>query len=126
MSLKVLFSEKHQRFSHPVVTISPKLERLTLNRAAFSMLVEEFGKPSEYCQILWDEDNDSTIFWITLCDITSLGSRRLDVSSKSTRTCSISILIDSLGWDPSTDTSRYNMTYDKKLKAGMVDTKNPL
>ena len=125
MTVKVLVSEKHQRFNQPVATINSKLQRLTLNRAAFSMLVKEHGGESQYVQILWDDEDTSGIFWIVLCEATAPGCRKLDVSSRSTRTCGITTLIQSLGWT-STDTSHFNLTWDKQIKGGKVNTNEPL
>ena len=125
MTVKVLVSEKHKRFNQPVVTLSPKLQRLTLNRAAFSMLVKEYAGESQYAQILWDDEDNSGIFWIVLCEATAPGCRKLDVSSRSTRTCCITTLIESLGYT-SSDTSHYHLTWDKQIKGGKVNTNEPL
>lgn len=125
MAVKILINEKNQRLNHPAVTINPKLRRLTLNQQAFSMLVKENGTESHYAQILYDDTQAEVIFWIKLCDAKSLGGRKLDSCSKSTRTCNIASLMQVLNWT-TTETARFEMTYDKQLKAGKVDPRKPL
>lgn len=126
MTVKILINEKNQRLNHPAVTINPNLRRLTINQQSFSLLLKEYGTESPYAQILWDDaEANKGIFWIRLCNAESPGSRKLDVSSKTTRTCSISSLLQVLNLN-STETTRFEMTYDKQLKALKVDTGNPL
>lgn len=126
MSAKVLISTKNQRFNFPAVTINAKLNRLTLNQPAFLLLVKEYGAESQYAQILLDDAEENTgIFWIKLCDGKSPGSRKLDASSRSTRTCNITGLIESLNWS-NTETTRFEMEWDQELKAGRIDTNRPL
>ena len=125
MTVKVLVSEKNQRLNYPAVSISSKQKKLTLNQPAFSLLVMEYGKDSQYVQILFDDEDNTGTFLIKLCDATSVGSRKLDVPSKGTRTCSISNLIEVLKWT-TTETTRFEMTYDNQFKAGKVDTNKPL
>ncbi len=126
MTAKVLISEKNQRFNFPVVTISLKLKRLSLNQPAFSLLVKEYGAESAYIQILVDDTEENKgICWIKLCDGKSPGSRKLDSSSKSTRTCNVTTLIESLNWTK-LETTRFEMQWDQELEAGKIDTKKPL
>jgi len=125
MTAKVLISEKNRRFNFPAVTMSAKLRRLSLNQPAFSLL-KEHGGESSYIQILLDDAEDNKgIFWIKLCDGISPGSRKLDASSKSTRTCNVTGLIESLNFS-NPETTRFEMQLDRELKAGKIDTKKPL
>jgi hypothetical protein len=126
MTAKVLISDKNRRFSFPVVSISSKLRRLSLNQPAFSLLVKEYGSESAYIQILVDDTEENKgICWIKLCDGKSMGGRKLDASSKSTRTCNITTLIESLNWTK-LETTRFEMLWDQELEAGKIDTKKPL
>jgi hypothetical protein len=125
MAVKILINEKNQKLNYPAVTINSKLRRLTLNQPAFSLLVKEHGTESEYAQILWDDTEAQGIFWIVLCNPESPGSRKLDISSKTTRTCNITSLRPVLNWN-TTETTRFEMTYDKQLKAGKINTGKPL
>lgn len=125
MTVKVLISDKNLRLNYPAVSISVKQKRLILNQPAFSLLVKEYGKESQYVQILCDAEDNSGIFWIKLCDGTSAGSRKLDSPSTSTRSCSVSNLIEVLNWT-TTETTRFEMIWDKHLKAGKIETDKPL
>jgi hypothetical protein len=125
MTVKVLINEKNQRLNHPAVTINPKLRRLMLNQQAFSLLLKDHGTESQYVQILYDYADPKGIFWIKMCNPELPGSRKLDTTSKSTRTCNISSLLQVLNLN-STETTRFEMTYDKQLKAGKVNTGKPL
>jgi hypothetical protein len=125
MTVKVLIGEKNPRLNYPAVSISAKQKRLILNQPAFLRLVEEYGAESQYVQILCDDEDNSGIFWVKLCDGTSAGSRKLDSPSKSTRTCNITNLIEVLNWN-TTETTRFEMTWDKHLKAGKVETNKAL
>jgi hypothetical protein len=126
MAVKVLIiSDKNPRLNYPAVSISAKQKRLILNQPAVLRLIEEYGTESQYVQILCDAEDNSGIFWVKLCDATSVGSRKLDSPSKSVRTCSISNLIEVLNWT-TTETTRFEMTWDKHLKAGKVETDKPL
>lgn len=124
MTVKVLVGDKNQRLNYPAVSISSKQRRLTLNQPAFSLLIMEYGAESQYAQILIDDEH-SGIFWIKLCDGTSIGCKRLDSSSTSTRTCSISNLIEVLNWT-TTETARFKMIWDDQIEAGKIDTNKPL
>jgi hypothetical protein len=126
MSAKVLISTKNQRFNFPAVTINAKLNRLTLNQSAFLLLVKEYGAESQYAQILLDDaEENKGLFWIKFCDGKSPGSLKLDASSRSTRTCNISSLIESLNLS-NAGTTRFEMERDQELKAGRIDTNRPL
>ena len=126
MTVKILINEKNQRLNIPAVTINAKLSRLTLNQHAFSLLLQEHGKESHHVQILWDDaDVNKEIFWIKLSNPESPGSRKLDTASKCTRTCNISSLLQVINFN-ATETTRFEMTYDKQLKAGRVNTGKPL
>ena len=126
MTAKVLISEKNRRFNFPVATISSKLRRLSLNQPAFSLLVKENGAESAYIQILVDDTEENKgICWIKLCDGKSPGSRKIDKSSKSTMTCNITTLIESLDWTK-LETSRFEMQWDQELEAGKINTRKPL
>ena len=125
MTVKVLVSEKNHRLNYPAVSISKKQTKLTLNQPAFSLLNREYGEESQYVQILFDDEDNTGIFWIKLCDSTSRGCRKLDTPSKATRTCSISNLIQVLNWT-NTNTTRFEMIWDDQIEAGKVDTNKPL
>jgi hypothetical protein len=126
MAVKVLISTKNQRLNFPAVTVNVKLRRLSLNQSATSLLIREYGGESSYAQILLDDaEENKGLCWIKLCDGKSPGSRKLDSSSKSTRTCNITGLIESLNLS-NTETTRFEMQLDKQLKAGKIDTNKPL
>jgi len=126
MAVKVLISKKNQRFNFPVATVNVQLRRLSLNQAAFLLLVKEYGSESSYIQILLDDsDENKGLCWIKLCDGKSPGSRKLDASSRSTRTCNITGLIESLKLS-NDGTTRFEMEWDRELMAGKVDANRPI
>ncbi len=125
MTVKVLVSDKNRRLNFPAVSISSKQRKLTLNQPAFSLLAKEYRVESQYVQILFDDEDNAGIFFIKLCDETSLGCRKLDSPSTRTRTCSISNLIEVLNWSHA-GTTRFEMTYDNQFEAGKVNTNKPL
>lgn len=126
MSVKVLINTKNQRFNFPAVSVNVKLRRLSLNQSAFLFLVEQYESESQYAQILLDDSKENKgVFWVKLCDGKSPGSRKLDSSSKSTRTCNIRGLIESLNLS-NTETSRFEMQWDQELEAGKINTQKPL
>lgn len=125
MTVKVLVNEKNQRLSYPAISISKNQKKLTLNQPAFCLLMEEYGKDSQYAQILFDDEDNAGIFWIKLSDGTSIGSRKLDLPSKHTRTCSIGNLIEVLNWT-NTNTTKFELIWDDQIDAGKVDTNKPL
>ena len=124
MAIKVLINRN--RFNQPAVTIQPKNNRLMLNKQAWEYLTKEGGADCQYVEILMDDaQSKQEIFYIKLCDPETLGSRKLDVSSPSTRTCNITDLVRALKLTI-TQTTSYKMEWDQSENAGRIDTANPL
>lgn len=124
MAIKTLICGN--KINQPAVSIQMKKKRLMINKMAWALLVKQNGSESDYIEILVDDsEGKNNAFWVRLCDQESLGSRKLDKSSPSTRTCNISDLISALDLDIST-TTRYGMEVDKTQKAAKVDVAKPL
>ena len=80
MAVRVLTNKRVQRRNLPVVAISSKLRRLTLNKHAVTLMINEYGKIPEYGQILVD-DEQKGIFWVRPADANQEGTNKFDKPS---------------------------------------------
>jgi hypothetical protein len=124
MAVRVLTNKRVQRRNLPVVAISSKLRRLTLNKHAVALLVNEYGKIPEYGQILVDDDQEG-IFWVRPADANQEGTNKFDKPSPQTRSLHIGNLLREFQWSLK-DTARFGLTWDKKVGGVRVDTSKRL
>lgn len=124
MAIRVLTNKRVQRRTLPVVTISSRLRRLTLNKHAVALLVNEYGKIPEYGQILVDDEQEG-IFWVRAAEADQEGTNKFDKPSPKTRSLHIGNLLRELQWTLK-DTARFELTWDKKVGGARVDTSKRL
>jgi len=105
-----------------MVSINPKLKRLTIYQKAREMMIEKSGVPDfEYVILFSDEDAEfPRSFWIQPIEEGDLHARKLNSTSDSTRTLAISMLLKKLKWTGK-KTERFPVTWDKKTKCARVD-----
>lgn len=119
MALRLVSDPKHEKRGSCLVAIDPKRKRLSMYKEARNMMIEEYGKEFEHVQLFVDDENKAK-FWIKPCEENSAGSRKLDAASKSTRTLSISLLLQELDWLPE-ETMKLDIGWDKENEAGVVE-----
>jgi hypothetical protein len=124
MAVRVLTNKRVQRRNLPVAAISAKLRRLTLNKHAVALLVNEYGKTPDYGQILVDDEQEG-IFWVRPAEADQEGTNKFDSPSPNTRSLHIGNLLRVLGWALK-DTARFELSWDKKVGGGRVDTSKRL
>ena len=124
MAVRLITSEKAQRRSYPLIAISYKLKRATLNNHAVDMLTRKNGSDFNYVQFLVDDERPG-IFWVKLLTKNAHASKLAAAGSPRTRNFSVSVVMTELKWKLK-ETSRYSIEWDDTLKAGMVDTNKRL
>ena len=124
MTIRVLTNKRVQRRNLPVVTISCKLKRLTLNQYAVELMSNEFGKLPEYGQILIDDEQEG-VFWVRAAEGDQEGSNRFDSPSQRTRSLHIGNLLRAFQWKL-TETARFRATWDEQVRGVRVDTSERL
>jgi hypothetical protein len=126
MKLKAVADERFLRRDHPMVSINPKLKRLTIYQKAREMMIEKSGIPDfEYVILFLDEEGEfPNSFWMQPVNEGTLNARKLNVTSDSTRTLAISMLLKKMKWDGK-KTERFPVTWDKKNKCARVDLSVP-
>jgi hypothetical protein len=124
MTIRILTNKKTQRRNLPVVTISYKLKRLTLNQYAVELMINKFGKPLEYGQILIDDEKEG-IFWLRAAEGDQEGVNRFDTPSQRTRSLHIGNLLREFQWKL-TETVRFRATWDDEVRGLRVDTSERL
>ena len=123
MAVTILLNKVNQKINRPIVTISPKIKRLSLNRSAVLMMTSH-TQASQFVQILMDSDKKD-VFWVRFCDEESTGSIKLDKTSTFTRTCSVTPLVHLLRGKINEKT-RFPMSWDESMNAGKIDVLNPV
>jgi len=118
MAWELVADPKHKYRGEVFVSVDPKRKRMGLYKEARKMMLDNCGKEFEFVQIFRDSDF-SDRFWIKPCDEHDEGSRKLDAPSPSTRTLSVSLLLQQLGWEPKR-TVRLPITWDKEREAALV------
>jgi hypothetical protein len=126
MRLEPVADERFVRRDQPMVSINPKLKRLTIYQKAREMMIKESGVPDfEYVTLFVDEDGECPYtFWIKPVKEGEPNARKLNVTSDSTRTLAISMLLNKLKWHGK-KTERFSMTWDKKVKCARVELPVP-
>lgn len=122
MRLEPVSDERFLRRDHPMVSINPKLNRLTIYQKARQMMIEKSGVADfEHVILFVDEEGEFPLsFWLKPVGEDELHARKLNVTSDSTRTLAISMLLKKLKWNGK-KTERFPMTWDKKIKCARVD-----
>lgn len=126
MRLKPVADERFLHRDRPMVSINPKLKRLTIYQKAREMMIEKSGVPDfEYVILFLDEEGEfPRSFWIQPIEEGELNARKLNVTSDSTRTLAISMLLKKMKWGGK-KTERFPVTWDKKNKCARVDLSVP-
>ena len=119
MAWELVADPKHKYRGEVFVSVDPKRKRMGLYKEARKMMLDNYGKEFEFVQIFRDSDF-SDRFWIKPCDEHDEGSRKLDAPSPSTRTLSVSLLLQQLEWAPK-KTVRLPITWDEDNKAALVN-----
>src|SRR5208337_1958293 len=122
MRLKPVADERFASRDRPMVSINPKLKRLTIYQKAREMMMEKSGvEEFEYVTLFVDEDGELPYtFWIKPVNEGEPNARKLNVTSDSTRTLAISMLLNKLKWRGQ-KTERFPMIWDKQVKCARVD-----
>jgi len=122
MRLTPVADERFVRRDHPMVSINPKLKRLTIYQKTREMMIEKSGvQDFEYVILLLDEEGEFPhSFWIKPVEEGAPNSRKLNVTSDSTRTLAISMLLNKMEWGGK-KTERFPVVWDKKAKCVRVD-----
>jgi hypothetical protein len=121
MAIQVLIDDKHRHRGDTYVSINPKLNRLLLYKRAYEDMKKAYGKDIDHVLVLWDDERPH-LFWIQPCDADVQGARKLDTPSENTRTLSIRMLLQKLGWKKDRGTVRLPLDWDKDQKAAIIDT----
>jgi hypothetical protein len=103
--------------------VNIKLSRLLLYKQAYEILETHYGQQVDFVQILTDEDR-SIFFWLRPCDSDAPGARKMDKTSKSTRTLSIRSLLKELKLK-SKETVRFRLQWDGEENAARIDISQP-
>ncbi|MGO9570512.1 MAG: hypothetical protein ACLP5H_23525 [Desulfomonilaceae bacterium] len=126
MKLKAVADERFLRRDHPMVSINPKLKRLTIYQKTREMMIEKSGVPDfEYVILFLDEEGEFPhSFWMKPANEGELNARKLNVTSDSTRTLAISMLLNKMEWGGK-KTERFPVIWDKRNKCARVDLPVP-
>ena len=88
MVLEIFVDERYRHRGSACVSINVQLSRLILYKQAYQILETHYGQEVDFLQILLDKDRPN-FFWLRPCDSEAPGSRKMDRTSKSTRTLSV-------------------------------------
>ncbi len=126
MRLEPVADERFVRRDSPMVSINPKLKRLTIYQKTREMMIEKSGvQDFEYVTLFVDEDGEFPYtFWFKPVKEGEPNARKLNVTSDSTRTLAISMLLNKLKWHGQ-KTERFPVTWDKQAKCARVDLPVP-
>lgn len=125
MRLEPVADERFVRRDQPMVSINPKLKRLTIYQKTREMMIKKGGVPDfEYVVLLFDEDGEfPNTFWIKPVKEGEPNARKLNATSDSTRTLAVSMLLNKLKWGEKkkNETERFKVTWDKQARCARVD-----
>ena len=123
MALETFIDDRYRHRGSACVSIQPKLSRLLLYKMAYEILETHYGKDVDFVLILLDKDRPN-FFWIRPSDSDAPGARKLDKTSKNTRTLSIRSLIKKLRIS-SEKTVIFGIIWDEEAAAARVDISEP-
>lgn len=119
MALVVLGNPKYASREKPMVSINPKLRRISMNKLCVELIQAEYGKDFKHIQILIDTDA-SDRFWIRPCEPDDGDSRLVNMTTGATRTVSCSQLLANVTWT-GTKTEAFLAEWDEENQAVKVD-----
>ena len=119
MATKVLINDRYRHRGSEYVSVNPKLSRLLIYKQGYEVVRINYGQEVDFVQVLTDPDRPS-FFWLKPCDSNAPGMRKLDKTSKYTRTLSIRALLKELDWKPK-GTVRLKLEWDDEEKAARID-----
>lgn len=120
MALQRVGDERYLHRDQPMVSINPKLNRLVIYQKTRELMIEHNnGEEFEHIVLLRDPE-DMDAFWIQVADEGETYARKLNATSDTTRTASVSLLLKELKWTGK-KTERFPAEWDKKNKCVKVD-----
>jgi hypothetical protein len=122
MALRIV--ERKARRTKASVSISGKYNRLLIFQKAYSLMKEKFGQDFHYVQFFVD-DSRKGFFWLKPGTETDTGATPINIT-KNNRLLSVSALLGELGWKKEDKTGTFNIEYDNKNHAWLVNTNAPL
>jgi hypothetical protein len=123
MVLEVFIDDRYRHRGSSCVSINVQLSRLILYKQAYQILETHYGQELDFLQVLLDDDRPN-FFWLKPCDSEAPGSRKMDRTSKSTRTLSVRSLLKKMKIT-SKETIRFGLAWDEKADAGRIDISQP-
>ena len=119
MVLEVFIDDRYRHRGSSCISINVQLSRLILYKEAYQILETHHGQEVDFLQILLDKDRPN-LFWLKPCDSNAPGSRKMDRTSKSTRSLSVRAVLKKLNIT-SKETLRFGLTWDEEADAGRID-----
>ena len=113
--LKLIASLKHRGRGGQLVSIDPRRNKLSLYKQTVELMTREHGSSFDYVQIFVDPEVPSR-FWLKPCESSDDGARKLNQSSPSNRSLTISLLLQELDPRPET-TVRVKVEWDTENSA---------
>jgi hypothetical protein len=123
MALRIV--ERKARRTKASVSISGKYNRLLIFQKAYSLMKEEFGQDFHHVQFFVD-DSRKGFFWLRPCTENETGATPINTKTGNNRLLSVSALLGELGWNKEATTATFNIEYDNKNHAWLVNTNAPL
>lgn len=104
------------------VTVTPKLNRILINRAALDLMVKEYGKNFD-CAMLLKSKTSIKSFWIKPCKEEDFGSR--NIGKGNIKTISCSLLLRELKWKEP-EAKKFHVIWDADNQAMKVNIEKSL
>lgn len=119
MPLTILSDKRHVNRRNAMVSINKRLRRLVINKSARELMIKNYGKEFEFVQLMIDPEVPNC-FWMAPAEENDEGARRLNSGTGATRSLSISLLLNQLGYK-NEKTQSYAVTWDSSNRAIKVD-----
>ncbi len=121
MALRIV--ERKARRTKASVSISGKYNRLLIFQKAYALMKQRLGDDFYHVQFFVD-DSRGGYFWIKPCAKTDAAATPINLTGNN-RLLSVSALLGELGWEKD-ETVAFNIEYDAKNHAWVVNTNAPL
>lgn len=123
MALRIV--ERKARRTKASISISGRYNRLLIFQKAYALMKERFGQDFDHVQFLLD-DARKGFFWMKACKESDTGATPINTKTGNNRILSVSALLSELEWSKEAKTATFNIEYDNKNHAWLVNTNAPL